>query len=106
MYYKDAALSIIQCAEAPLEKIKMVVCTLGAIHLSAQELVDSIRKFIPDAPLAFEPDMEKVEIVKNISKPVDDRCAREEFGWASGYPLEKTIEDFLKEFKEHPEKYA
>jgi len=106
MYYKDAALSIIQCAEAPLEKIKMVVYTLGAIHLSAQELVDSIRKFIPDAPLTFEPDMEKVEIAKKISKPVDDRCAREEFGWASRYPIEKTIEDFLKEFKEHPEKYA
>jgi threonine 3-dehydrogenase len=106
MYYKDAALSIIQCAEAPLEKIKMVVYTLGAMHLSAQELVDSIRKLIPDARLTFEPDMEKVEIVKRLSKPVDDRCAREEFGWTSKYPIARAIEDFQRELKDHPEKYA
>jgi threonine 3-dehydrogenase len=106
MYYKDAALSIIQCAEAPLEKIKMVVYTLGAMYLSAQELVDNIKKFIPDAPLVFEPDMEKVEILKGLSRPVDDRYAREEFGWVSRYPIERTIEDFIRELKENPEKYA
>lgn len=104
-YYKDAALSIVQLAEAPLEKIKMVVYILGGMFLSAQELVDTIKKFLPKAQLTFEPNMEIVEVLKAISHPVDEGCAREEFGWASQYPIEKTIEDFIKELKENPEMY-
>lgn len=105
MYYKDAALSIIQCAEAPLEKIKMVVYVLGGIFLSAQELVDQIKKFIPSAQISFEPDEALVETILSLSKPVDDRCAREEFGWVNQYPIERAIADFIKELKENPEMY-
>jgi len=106
MYYKDAALSIIQCAEAPLEKIKMVVYVLGGMFISAQELVDQIKKFIPHAQLSFEPDPTLAETIKALSKPVDDRYAREEFGWTNQYPLERTIEDFLRELRENPGIYA
>ena len=105
MYYKDAALGIIQCAEAPRENIKMVVYILGAIFLSAQELVDHIKKFIPGARLEFEPDMKILEVIKHLQKPTDDRCAREEFGWVSQYPIERTIQDFIKELRENPELY-
>lgn len=105
MYYKDAALSIIQCGETPRSSIKMGVYVLGGMFLSAQELVDNIKKFLPGARLEFEPDMEKVEIIKGLSKPVDERCAREEFGWVNQYPIERAIEDFIKELKENPEMY-
>ena len=105
MYYKDAALSIIQCADAPLEKIKMVVYVLGGMFLSAQELVDQIKNFIPGAQLTFEPDMALAETIKALSKPVDDRHAREEFGWQNQYPIGRTIEDFIKEMRENPEMY-
>jgi threonine 3-dehydrogenase len=105
MYYKDAALSIVKCAEAPLEKIKMGVYIVGGLYLSAQELVDNIKKFLPKARLEFAPEMDKVEIIKGLSKPIDTRCAREEFGWIDQYPIERTIEDFIKELKENPEMY-
>jgi len=105
MYYKDAALSIIQCADAPLEKIKMVVYLVGGLYLSAQELVDAIKKFIPEAHLEFAPDMEIVKLLKGGSKPIDTRYAREELGWVDQYLLDRTIEDFIKEFRENPEMY-
>jgi len=105
MYYKDAALSIVKCAEAPLERIKMVVYIVGGLYFSAQELVDTIKKFIPGAKLEFVPDMEKVEIIKGLSKPIDTRYAREELGWVDQYPIDRTIEDFIKELKENPEMY-
>jgi threonine 3-dehydrogenase len=106
MYYKDAALSIVKCADAPLEKIKMTVYIVGGLYFSAQELVDTIRKFIPNARLEFAPDMEKVEIIKGLSKPIDTRCAREELGWVDQYPIERTIEDFIRELRQNPEMYA
>jgi len=105
MYYKDAALSIVKCAEAPLERVKMVVYIVGGLYFSAQELVDTIKKFIPGAKLEFAPDMEKVEIIKGLSKPIDTRYAREELGWVDQYLLDRTIEDFIKEFRENPEMY-
>jgi nucleoside-diphosphate-sugar epimerase len=83
----------------------MGIYILGGIFLSAQELVDSIKKFIPNARLEFEPDMRIVEAIKGLSRPIDDRCAREEFGWVSQYPIERTIEDFIKELRENPEMY-
>jgi nucleoside-diphosphate-sugar epimerase len=104
-YYKDAALSIIQCAEAPLEKIKMGVYVLGGMFLSAQELVDHIKKVLPKARLEFEPNMEIVGVVKALSRPVNERCAREEFGWVSQYPIERAIEDFVRELEKNPEMY-
>lgn len=105
MYYKDAALSIVKCAEAPLERVKMVVYIVGGLYFSAQELVDTIKKFIPGAKLEFVPDMEKVEIIKGLSKPIDTRYAREELGWVDQYPIDRTIEDFIKEFRENPKMY-
>lgn len=106
MYYKDAALSIITCADAPLEKIKMGVYVVGGLYFSAQELVDAIKKFIPKAQLEFVPDMEKVELIKGLSKPIDTRCAREELGWVDQYPMERTVEDFIEELKENPDMYG
>jgi len=105
MYYKDAALSIVKCAEAPLGKIKMAIYIVGELYFSAQELVDTIKKFIPKANLEFDPDMEKVEIIERLSKPIDTRLAREELGWIDQYPIDRTIEDFIKELRENPEMY-
>ncbi len=103
MYYKDAALSMIKCADTPLEKIKMVVYLVGGLFLSAQELVDAIKKFIPNARLEFAPDMKIVEIMS--SKPIDSRCAHEELEWVDQYPLDRAIEDFINELKENPDIY-
>jgi nucleoside-diphosphate-sugar epimerase len=49
--------------------------------------------------------MEMVQAIKGLSKPVDESRAREEFGWVGQYPIERTIEDFIKELKENPEMY-
>jgi threonine 3-dehydrogenase len=106
MYYKDAALSIVRCADAPPENIKAGVYLVGGLYASAGELVEAIRKFIPGARLDFDPDMEKVELMKGLARPVDTRRAIEELGWVDQYPLERTIEDFIREMKEHPELFT
>ncbi len=106
LYFKDAALSIIQCAETPLENIKMGVYVLGGMFLSAQQLVDNIKKFLPKAKIEFDPDMEIVKSIRALSRRVNDNCAIEEFGWVSKYPIERTIADFIRELKDNPERYA
>jgi hypothetical protein len=49
--------------------------------------------------------MKILEVIRHLRKPADDRCVREEFGWVSQYPIEKTIQDFIKELRENPDMY-
>ena len=74
----------------------MRVYVLGGLFLSTQELVDNIKRFIPRARLAFEPDMEIVQAIKGLSRPLDERWARDEFSWLGQYPIERTIDDSHK----------
>jgi hypothetical protein len=37
--------------------------------------------------------------------PIDDRCAREEWGWNPEYDQERIVEDFLQELEQNPQRY-
>jgi len=108
LYYKDVAAGIVQLAEAPKENIKTVVYNLGGIKplFSAQELVDEVKKYFPDAKLDFKPDTsgiggDRLLIPVNI----DDSPAHDEWGWQPRYSLRELVRDFIQELKSHPERY-
>lgn len=107
MYYKDGGRAIVMLAEAPLENIKMVNYIIaGAVPIaSAQELVDLVKKKIPSAKIDFKPDLELQKILDKLLLPLDDRNAREEWGWKPAYDQEAIVDDFIKELKEHPNRY-
>jgi threonine 3-dehydrogenase len=108
MYYKDSALSMIQLARAPLKNIRMVNYLVAGVTpiASAQELVDIVEKKIPDAKVDFKPDRDLQAILDKLLLPIDDTLAQKEWGWTSQYDQEKIVDDFLKELKTHPERYA
>lgn len=107
MYYKDGGRAIVMLAEAPLENIKMVNYIIaGAVPIaSAQELVDLVKKKIPSARIDFKPDLELQKILDKLLLPLDDRKAREEWGWKPAYNQEAIVDDFIKEMKAHPARY-
>jgi threonine 3-dehydrogenase len=107
MYYKDAARAIIKLAEAPIENIEMVNYLVAGVTpvATAQELVDIVKKKIPDARIDFKPNLELQPILDRLLKPSDDAFARKEWGWKPEYDQERTVDDFLTELKLHPERY-
>ena len=107
MYFKDAAIAMIKVAEAPAENIKMVNYIIAGAKpiASAQELADIIRDRIPSAQIDFEPDLELQKVLDKLLLPIDDRVAREEWGWESQYDQERIVDDFIMEMKNHPERY-
>lgn len=107
MYFKDAALAIVKLAEAPVENIQMVNYLVAGVTpvATAQELVDIVKKKIPDARIEFKPDPQLQPILDKLLLPPDDSLARKEWGWKPEFDQEKTVDDFLEELKLHPERY-
>jgi len=107
MYFKDAGIAMVKLAEAPLSDINMVNYIIaGATPIaSAQELADIINEKIPGARLDFDPDLELQQVLDKLLLPIDDRIAREEWGWQSQYDQARIVDDFIQEMKTHPERY-
>jgi len=108
LYYKDVAAGIIQLAEAPKENIKTVVYNLGGIEplFSAQELVEEVKKYFPDARIDFKLDTSGARRDRLlVPANTNDRPAREEWGWQPQYSLRELVTDFIQELKSHPEQY-
>ncbi len=97
LYYKDAANALITLYEAKEPESR--IYNISGISLTARELVDAVKKHIPDAVLKFTPKPEIVSIVDSVPSTLDDTKAREELGWKLSYPLEDIIKEFISEAK-------
>jgi threonine 3-dehydrogenase len=107
LYFKDAARALIQLAAAPLEAIQMVVYVVGVgLTPTAQELADVVRAKIPGATIRFEADPALQGLLDRIALAWDDSLARKEWHWAPMYGQEQMVDDFLRELRLHPQRYA
>jgi nucleoside-diphosphate-sugar epimerase len=100
MYIKDALRCLLELFEADERKIKTRIYNVGQIFPSpsAEELLEEIRKYFPNAQITLNPDPKAMDILKTIPKKLDDREARIEWGWSIRYGLKEMVEDFIKEF--------
>jgi nucleoside-diphosphate-sugar epimerase len=61
--------------------------------------VEAVTEAIPDADIRWVEDPEFTRFVR-LLRPVDDRFARDEWGWAPAYDLDEMIEDFIRELRD------
>ena len=106
LYYKDAALAMIKLAQAPEQRVKMVCYLVKGVEPvpTIQEMVDMLRNRIPEARLNFDPDPELTQIYYDMPS-YDDRVAREEWGWKPEYNNDTSMDDFISELRQSPERY-
>jgi nucleoside-diphosphate-sugar epimerase len=67
---------------------------VSSLSFTAAELVESIRQRIPDFEVVFRPDRRQ-RIADSWPSDVDDRQAREDWGWRPGFDLEAMVDDML-----------
>ena len=108
MYFKDAARSLVRLADAPRETIKRGVYVIAGVTpiVTAGELAELVRERIPGAQITFKPDRELQPILDRLLLPPDDRNAQMEWGWEAAYTQGDVIDDFLRELRDHPGRYA
>ncbi len=95
MYMPDAIRATIELMEAPAEKISIRTSyNLSAMSFSPKEIADVIRKHVPGFSIDYQPDYRQ-QIADSWPQSIDDSQARNDWGWAHEYDLERMTEDML-----------
>ena len=95
MYMPDCIKGTIDLMEADISRIKHHCdFNLTAMSFSVGELVDEIKKHIPEFTCDYKPDFRQA-IADSWPRSIDDSNAREEWGWKPEYVLPTMTKDML-----------
>lgn len=99
MYVKDAIRSLVMLHDAPEEKIVTRIYNVGQITPppTAKDLVDTIKKYYPEAQITFKPDPAIMNILKAIPRVIKSDEAEAEWGWMLSYSMDDTVKDIIDE---------
>ncbi|HPF01062.1 MAG TPA: NAD-dependent epimerase/dehydratase family protein [Bacteroidales bacterium] len=104
MYMPDCLKATIDLMKADFSKLKHHSdFNVGAMSFSAGELAASIKKYIPSFEIEYKPDFRQ-NIADSWPNAVDDKAAREEWGWKPAFDLDAMTQDMLKNIKIKHEK--
>jgi nucleoside-diphosphate-sugar epimerase len=104
MYMPDCLKSTIDLMQADFSKLKHHCdFNVGAMSFSAGELAASIKKYIPGFEIEYKPDFRQ-QIADSWPNAVDDKAARDEWGWKPAFDLDAMTQDMLKNIKIKHEK--
>ena len=106
LYFKDIARATVELARAPAEDLRMINYLLAGPMPTAGEVAAAVRDRVPGARIEFAVDPERQALAEHAGLRIDDRCAREEWGWKPAYGLEEMVDDFLRELGENPRRYG
>jgi nucleoside-diphosphate-sugar epimerase len=95
MAMPDAVEAILKLTEAPREKLRHSVYNIGSFALTAGELAGTVRQHYVDADISFEPDLKRQGIVDTWPMDVNDDAAREDWGFAPRYDLDRAFTEYL-----------
>ena len=96
MYMPDCIKGAINIMEATQSQIKRHVgYNVAGVSFSASELVTEIKKFIPEFECEYKPDFRQ-KIADSWPMSIDDRVAREEWGWKPDYDLASMTKDMIE----------
>ncbi|ANI88381.1 NAD-dependent epimerase [Arachidicoccus ginsenosidimutans] len=99
MYMEDAIRATLELMDAPKENIKSHRSyNLAAISFSPKEIAAEIQKHIPEFSITYTPDFRQA-IADSWAQSIDDKEARQDWGWKHEYDLATMVEDMLKNVK-------
>jgi nucleoside-diphosphate-sugar epimerase len=95
MYMPDCIRGTIELMEAEFGRLEHHAdFNLAAISFSAGELAAEIRKQLPEFVVEYVPDFRQA-IADSWPRSLDDRAARQEWGWQPKYDLAAMVADML-----------
>lgn len=108
VYVKDVADATLTAYEK-IKNLKSRIYNLASIIPSprAKDIVDAVKKYVPNAKITFKPDPKTTEIVKSWPRDLDITRAQNELGWKPKYSsLDALVGDFVNEVRRHLDMYT
>ena len=104
MYMPDCLKATTDLFAADFDKLKHHAgFNVGAFSITPKELAESIKKFMPNFEITYNPDFRQA-IADSWPNSIDDSAAREEWGWKPEYDLDAMTEDMLRAIEEKHKK--
>lgn len=95
MYMPDAIRGTIELSNADFSKLKNHSnFNFASISFSCAQIAAEIKKHIPEFTIEYKPDFRQ-QIADSWPKSIDDREARQQWGWKPEYDLAKMTKDML-----------
>ena len=95
MYMPDCIKATIDLMETDISKLKHHCdFNIASMSFSAEELVNEIKKHIPEFICSYKPDFRQ-EIADSWPQSIDDSTARKEWNWKPSYNLSSMTEEML-----------
>lgn len=99
MYMPDAVKAALQLMDAPSAAIKVwSAYNLSALSFSPQELELAICRHLPAFRVHYKHDFRQ-QIAETWPASIDDRHARNDWGWKPDYDLQKMTQDMLQKLE-------
>ena len=100
MYMPDALKAAVNLMEADSSKLKhRNAYNITAESFTPEELAQEIKKYIPDFEMKYDIDPMRQAIADSWPNQLDDRAAREDWGWSPDYNLKAMTKDMLEKLK-------
>ncbi|MBN1856186.1 MAG: NAD-dependent epimerase/dehydratase family protein [Dehalococcoidia bacterium] len=105
IYVKDAAKALIDLNEADDAKLRYRVYPIMGYSVTAKQLADVAKKYVPEADISFRVNADMMAKVKslNLARQMDISLAREDWGFKPEFDLDKSMQDYVKQCTENRE---
>ena len=99
MYMDDAIDATIQLMDAPEDQVKIRSSyNINAMSFSPQMIYNEIVTVLPDFKITYSPD-NRNNLAKSWPQYIDDREARDDWGWRSRFNIKDLVSQMLKHVK-------
>ena len=100
VFMEDAIRATIELMQTPKENIKTRTSyNLGSMSLNPREIYEAIKKQYPSFEIEYQPDFRQV-IADNWPKSIDDKEARNDWGWEPKFNLKSMTIVMLEKLEE------
>ena len=95
MAMPDAVSAILALANADPGRLRQRVFNIGGFSVSAEEIRARAERAFPGARLGWAKPGARAAIVDSWPADVDDRAAREQWGWAPAFDIDRAFDEYL-----------
>jgi nucleoside-diphosphate-sugar epimerase len=100
MYMPDALKAAVNLMEADSSKLKhRNAYNITEESFTPAELAQEIKKYIPELKMKYKVDPMRQAIADSWPNQLDDRAAREDWGWSPDYNLKAMTKDMIEKLK-------
>ena len=95
MYMPDGVRALADVAAAPRDKLRRCIYNVAAFSPRADEIAASVARAIPGVKITYEPEAVRQAILDSWPRALDDRAAREDWGWRPTFDLDAMTTDLV-----------